>query len=323
MNFGHIKKGISQFVEQSSIVSECYDIGRVRCFIDMVWCLVRYGAQPVDYSRFEFYKKSGRERNRYLTIFKYFTLSQKMRRQLPIHISGDKIYEYITYKKFVKREWMAIENSTSDEAIIAFINKYHTVIAKPNNGEQGKGVIKISEYDKRAIKTLFEQRKHTLFVMEEMLKNEASIEAINESSLNTLRCYTFIDKKGKIHILEMMLRVGQIGSHVDNWGSGGIGYIFDTETGICSQYGQDKLNKLYIFHPGSNFQMIGYKLPHFEELRKYILEMCMIEPKARFVGWDIAITPNGFELIEMNCPGGHDFLQAFGTPWGDYLKKNW
>lgn len=323
MNLGHLKKGFSQFVEQSTIVSSCYKIGRVRCFIDMVWCLMRYGAQPVDYTRFEFYRKSGKERNRYLTIFRYFTLFKKMRRQLPAHICGDKIHEYVTYEKFVKRKWMAIEDSTSDEDIIAFINKYHIVIAKPNNGEQGKGIIKVSEHDKEAIKLLLEERKNSSFVMEEMLKNEVSIDAINGSSLNTLRCYTFIDKNGNPHILEMMLRVGRIGSHVDNWGSGGIGYVFNKETGICSQYGQDKLNRLYTFHPDSNFQMIGYKLPHFEDLKKYILDVCMVEPKARFVGWDIAITPNGFELVEMNCPGGHDFLQAFGTPWGDYLKANW
>lgn len=76
-------------------------------------------------------------------------------------------------------------------------------------------------------------------------------------------------------------------------------------------------------HPGSNFQMIGFKLPNFNELKEYILELVKLAPSARYVGWDIAITPNGYDLVEMNCPGGHDFLQAFGRPWGDFIKKNW
>lgn len=38
------------------------------------------------------------------------------------------------------------------------------------------------------------------------------------------------------------------------------------------------------------------------------------------IGWNIAITPNGYELVEVNCPGGHDFLQAFGKPFGDVMR---
>ena len=182
---------------------------------------------------------------------------------------------------------------------------------------------KINSGDAEKVEELLKSRKDVTYVMEECLMNAPEIAVINESSLNTIRCYTFIDKAGKTHILEMMLRVGQAGSHVDNWGSGGVGYVFDKETGICSQYGLDKLNRPYSFHPGSNVQMIGFKLPRFEELKQYIYDLCSVNPKARYVGWDIAVTPDGFDLVEMNCPGGHDFLQAFGTPWGEFIKKNW
>ena len=108
---------------------------------------------------------------------------------------------------------------------------------------------------------------------------------------------------------------------MDNWGSGGVGYNFDLETGICTDYGRDKKNNPYTFHPGSGIQMIGFHLPDFEHLKQVIVKMSQKVPSARFVGWDIAVTPNGYELVEMNCPGGHDFLQAFGEPYGDILKR--
>lgn len=69
--------------------------------------------------------------------------------------------------------------------------------------------------------------------------------------------------------------------------------------------------------------MVGYKLPHFEELKSYIYKLCMIRPNIRYVGWDIAITPKGFELIEVNCPGGRRLLQVYDRPWGDFIHKNW
>ena len=118
-----------------------------------------------------------------------------------------------------------------------------------------------------------------------------------------------------------MLRAGLKGSHVDNWGSGGIGYDFDIETGVCVGYGRDKKNHPYIYHPGSNVNMMGFQLPEYQRLKETIIQLSQVEPKARFVGWDIAITPSGYELVEMNCPGGHDFLQAFGRPYGDILRK--
>ena len=147
------------------------------------------------------------------------------------------------------------------------------------------------------------------------------IAAINPSSINTIRAYTLVKNNGETQILGIMLRVGRKGSHVDNWGSGGVGYDFDIETGVCVGFGRDKKNNPYIFHPDSNVQMVGFQLPNFEQLKKLIVELTHKVPQARFVGWDIAITPNGYELVEMNCPGGHDFLQVFGRPCGDLLKR--
>lgn len=319
-----IKQAFSEFPEQATIVSESYGGCKLRWELDMFWCLVRYGARPIDYVRFEFHRKSGRERNRYLTIYRYFALYKKIKKEMGAdNISGCKSEEYKRFNSFVKRDWMVVDAQTSAETIISFIKNYHTVIAKPDHGEQGHGVMKISETDSTAIEELLRGRFNTTFVMEECLVNAPEIAAINESSLNTIRCYTLLDKNGTPHIMELMLRVGQAGSHVDNWGSGGVGYCFDVETGVCSQYGLDKLNRPYSYHPGSEYPMIGFKLPNFSELKEYIHDLVKAAPHARYVGWDIAITPNGFDLVEMNCPGGHDFLQAFGRPWGDFIKKNW
>lgn len=318
-----IKQAMSEFPEQAAIVSESYGGCKFCWELDMFWCLIRYGARPIDYVRFEYHKKSGKERNRYLTIFRYFRLAKMLKKTACGGISGCKSEEYKAFGKFIRRAWMVVNDTTKKEEIISFIEKYHTIIAKPDKGEQGKGVLKINENDSNAINELLNQKANITYIIEECLQNSPEIAAINESSLNTIRCYTFIDRNGKPHILEIMLRVGQAGSHVDNWGSGGIGYCFDTQTGICSQYGLDKQNRPYSFHPGSDFPMIGFKLPDFEELKSYIFDLVKAAPQARYVGWDIGITPNGYDLVEMNCPGGHDFLQVFGRPWGDFIKNNW
>lgn len=39
-------------------------------------------------------------------------------------------------------------------------------------------------------------------------------------------------------------------------------------------------------------------------------EVAYYEPDARYVGWDLAITPNGVELLEGNIPPGKTLLKS-------------
>lgn len=315
-----IKKGVFEFSEQANIVQDKVGSTKIKWLTSMAWCLIRYGARPIDYVRFEFYKKSHFERNRHLTIYRYFRLLKKFG-TYESNVYG-KIAEYKTFADYIHRPWMILDKNTDILQLKEFIDKNEVVFAKPNHGDQGKGVLKIQSNDVNAINNLIELSKQQPYVVDGVVENDENISVINPSSLNTIRAYTLINKDGSVRILTIMLRVGKIGSHVDNWGAGGVGYDFDLNTGICVGYGRDKQNNPYTHHPGSNIQMIGYKLPRFEELKEVIVSLAQVTPNARYVGWDIALTPNGFELIEMNCPGGHDFLQAFGTPFYDVLKKD-
>lgn len=319
MDIAIILKGLKEFGEQAQIVSNSYGGGKIRWIASMLWCLVRYGSRPIDYVRFEFHKKSAKERNRYLTLYRYKHLLKKFGTYNE-QVRG-KIAEYKTFADYIHRPWMVVDKDTEPQELRDFIIKQGVVFAKPNQGDQGKGVLKIKAEDSKAIEDLLNEIKKSAYVVEGVIEQDPQIAAINPTSVNTVRAYTLLKKNGETEILGIMLRVGHKGSHVDNWGSGGVGYDFDIETGICVGYGRDKKNNPYIFHPDSNVQMVGFRLPNYEQLRQLIIEMTHKVPAARFVGWDIAITPNGYELVEMNCPGGHDFLQAFGRPYGDVLKR--
>lgn len=314
-----IKKGLPEFNERAAIVAKSYGGSKLHWVLSMVWCLLRYGARPIDYVRFEFHKKSSRERDRYLTICRYFRLLKKFGAYNDD--THGKIAEYKTFSDFIHRPWIVADKDSEQQTIKEFTTKQGVVFAKPNLGEQGKGVMKIEASNDNAINELLDECKNTSYVVEGVIEQAPEIAAINPSSVNTIRAYTLLKKNGETEILGIMLRVGRKGSLVDNWGSGGIGYDFDIETGVCVGYGRDKQNNPYVFHPDSNVQMVGFHLPNFETLKKTIIELSHLAPEARFVGWDIAITIDGYELVEMNCPGGHDFLQAFGKPYGDILEK--
>lgn len=65
-----IKRGVAEFSHAANLIKKEYG-GRNICYkIDMLWCLFRYGARPLDYWRFEFFKKSSFERNRFETYYR-------------------------------------------------------------------------------------------------------------------------------------------------------------------------------------------------------------------------------------------------------------
>lgn len=313
-----ISKVLSEFTEQNQMVPEPYN-KPVQLILGELWCLLRYGARPVDYVRFEFYKKSGRERNRYLTWGRYMRMKNLF--GMFNETTNGKIAEYKTFAEYIHRPWIVADKETDAQVIKDFVQQQGVVFAKPNHGDQGKGVMKIKKEDEMAVKELLNDCKREAYVVEGVIEQITEIAAINPSSINTVRAYTLLKHNGEVQILGIMLRVGRKGSHVDNWGSGGIGYDFDVETGVCIGFGRDKKNNPYVFHPDSNVKMVGFHLPRFDQLKKIIVELARKVPAARFVGWDIAITPKGYELVEMNCPGGHDFLQVFGKPFYDVLKN--
>ena len=287
-------------------------------FIDMIWCNFRYGAMDSrDYLLFEFYKKSSRERNSYFTKRRYFRLIRTFDFDIFSKML-DKDYVNEHYSEFIKRKWIKVDDHTSEDEIKNFFNNTSDVIVKPLSSEQGRGIYKIKQGDSVKIEDFIKTHRGR-YLLEEVVVNHPDIDKICSTSLNTVRVYTFVNSKGEVIILSSMLRCGIMGSEVDNWGSGGVGYIINKE-GFIDKYGVDKKGNLYHSHPYTDIKMLGYKIPNYEELVMFVKAIIAKQSKVIFCGLDIAITPEGFELIEINFPGGHDFLQAFGVGFNKVLN---
>ena len=56
--------------------------------------------------------------------------------------------------------------------------------------------------------------------------------------------------------------------------------------------------------------MIGFEIPMWDELLEYVFNLNQVVDEAKLIAWDIAITPNGFDLIEANCCGDPGFMQT-------------
>jgi len=139
-------------------------------------------------------------------------------------------------------------------------------------------------------------------VFTQLIEQHSEINKIQSSSINSLRIITFVQDDGTIEIVSSLMRFGIGDSEVDNTTSGGMFIGIDHNTGtfkpfglLTMQFGGDKLTH----HPTSNFKFDGFKIPFYEEACQLCIDTLKYIPE-RWVGWDIAITPEGPTIIEAN-----------------------
>ena len=291
-------------------VSENYGGTRLAIWMDMIWCNLRYGAMyDRDYTLFEFYRKSNRERNKFLTFRRYYRLIKHLDKDTFLLLMN-KASMYQQYSEFIKRDWMLVDERSSDSEITEFINRHHTVVVKPISSDQGQGITSVTSTDEAAIGKLIEDKLNHTFLLEEVCQNCDELNKVNSSSLNTLRVYTIVNEDNEVDIASTSLRCGCGNTIVDNWGSGGVGYLVDQETGIIAAPGLDKKGNKHMVHPGTNLVMPGFKIPCYQEACELAKKIIEKDKRVVYAGLDLAILPGRIELIEVNFPGGHDFLQA-------------
>ncbi|MCR4900870.1 MAG: hypothetical protein K5907_08655 [Treponema sp.] len=297
---------LKRTIDSLKPISEKYEKPVIFFLFDLLWCYIRYGSKRSEYILFDFYKKSGIERSTFYT--RGNTKYEKIFNSEMNHdIFWNKAKFNEVFSEFIKRDWLDCSNSTKEE-ISSFIKSHNKVIAKPIDNEQGIG---IHIADINAIDIYSNEDKKTRYILEDYIEQHPIINEINPTSVNSIRVYTIVDKKQNVDILSASLKVGTVGAIVDNAHSDGYAYPIDIETGIiCGQGIQsEKPFQKYYYHPNTNIKMIGFEIPHWDQLKKTVLIAACKIPASRLIAWDIAILRDGVEIIEGNYTGGRDLMQ--------------
>ena len=278
-----------------------YQKNKLGRYFDVLWCLLKYGAMPEDYISLELYKQPAEKRKLFVTqrnkqlFMKNFYDEDAIRTLTEKHLFSKRFSKYVT------RDWLWTPD-VSEQEVRAFVEKHGRVVVKPNSSTWGIGVqvIDTSKTDW----LIGEIRKGERFMVEEVIVNHPDIKRINPDSVNTLRVETCLDHDGGFHLLNVLLMIGTTKTIVSNCHSGGMMCHVNMETGEVDNAGFNPKGLWYEVHPASGIKLRGFKVPFADKLEGYIKGVCQVMPNARYVGWDVVVTPTGFELIEGNyCPG--------------------
>lgn len=283
-------------------------IGRIKLFVDIVKCGLRYGAGYKDYQLCEWYNLSDEQRATYVTRGINNRIVTLLNDKEYYHVLDNKIEFNNTFGNFLGRKWIDMQNPTLEE-FKAFLDGLEVIISKPTAEACGRGVEKLSISDFGSAEELFEYLKSIgSGLCEECVVQHKDVSALYPLSVNTYRIVTVLTE-GTPHIVYAFIRIGNGGRYVDNINAGGMAAPVDIETGIIQYPAFDKDSKYYETHPYTNCPIKGWQLPFWQEAVDTVLKAATVIPQVGYVGWDVAATENGPVLIEGNPFPGHDILQ--------------
>ena len=270
---------------------------------DIKQCWLKYGTSPEEYFLFGYRDLDDKGRSAFISDYeKDMTLKSKMGLDIFAKELRDKYYFYCLTTPFFHRRAIKVAASTPETDFIAFAIEARDIFIKPDNQSRGRGAHKATINNvEDAKKEYCDMRdKGGEWMVEELIVQSEATKQWNPSSVNTVRIPTFLNQKG-FFVGVPFFRTGRAGACVDNAGGGGIFANVDALTGVLYTDGIDEEGHFYEKHPDSGFVFKGFQLPRWDELLLTVEKVhkeCM--PHHLYIGWDFALTDNGWVLIEGN-----------------------
>lgn len=279
-------------------------VSKIRLYLDAAYCYVRYGVTPNEYVGFDFYKYNHFYRHLFYTARYSYRYEKKLNDPKYKCCFDNKAEFNRLFRDFVRRDWIFTKESSLTE-LDQFIKSHEKIIVKPIGLSSGRG-IHVLKSDESMESLLAED-----YLLEDFIVQHSSMLEVNPSSVNSIRMYTMLSgcNLSSFNIISATLRAGGKGAEVDNFHAGGVNYPIDIKTGVIYQSGSNIMGRKFIFHPSTGKKMVGFEVPNWNLLCDFVEKASKIIPRARFVAWDIAVLPDGFEMIEGNYEGDPGVMQ--------------
>ena len=321
---GRIKKYLEYLgkcrreIAQLSANSNCSQLYH---WIDYFCAVVRHGALIRQYTIGNFWQLSNAERKRRLTYPRMCRYMKQLNSKEYLHFLDNKVEFNQFFNNFVKREWLNVIIS-SVPIIETFIKEQNIVIVKPVDGVEGQNVTKINcPKNENELKSLCENLNKENVIIEECIIPHPDM-VFGNTSVNTIRTHTIMGKDKKAHVIKAILRAGVGDTVADNYALGGSIYEVDVTSGVVNSYGKSKVGGTHIFHPGTDIIMLGYQIPHWDKVIDISIRAAEHLSQVGIIGWDVAITQDGVQLIEGNHNPDYELFEFLGsTGYNQKIKQ--
>jgi hypothetical protein len=292
MDFVRKRKGVSSFTLWYRIVLSS----------------LRYNISPLEYFQFHFYEIPNVEKETYAGTGFMYEYQLKMNPKGARKVLADKRKFLKEYAQFVRHQHASLIELQKDpeKADCLLQNPSGKIVLKSSDGQCGIGV-EVHSTQGFSRSTLIERLKESKNdLAEEFVVQHESLMNLSPSGLNTIRIITQLNNKDEIEILGARLRI-TVNSAVDNLAAGNLAAPINILTGSVEGAGvySDITKVDQIIHPITGTSIVDFQVPYWTETMSMVKAAALYNKHNRSIGWDIAITNSGPELIE----GNHDWCK--------------
>jgi hypothetical protein len=215
-----------------------------------------------------------------------------------------------------------VNNNNIKSSVMSIIEKEPTtkLIIKPIEGRGGKDIF-LTYFTEGNIYVQGKTNKVLLnqfvlpskSVLQEYIKQHVDLDTIAKS-VNTIRIVTLLTKKDGVIFLGAFMRFGIRDAFVDNTSQGGITVGIDFKKGVLKEKAFDFKSKIYENHPTNKVNFNGLPIPYWEDVLVLATKVQKKLPYIKLMGQDIAISPTGPILIEINAEYDNVGLEQVSGP---------
>ncbi len=296
---------LNQFMEY---VAKKYKVSRAILWLRVLYSSVRYNISILEYFQFRFYEISKEEKQKFAgTGFMYeYQLFMNPKEARPV--LEDKSIFLREYGAFVKHKHLTLSELENNKSIVTGIlnNPSGKIVVKDSFGQCGEGVTVLQTKNVTADSLIATLKETKNDLVEEFVVQHNTLMKLSPSGLNTVRIVTQLNNKDQVEIIGARLRI-TVNSVVDNLAAGNIAAPINVSSGLVegpAVYSDITKEDAYN-HPVTNVEIPGLVIPFWTETVQLILAAAELNKTNRSIGWDIAITQSGPELIE----GNHDWCK--------------
>ena len=298
-------------------VSHKYHISKLKLWLDIIFSSIKYNISILDYFYFKFYELDNIERETYAGTGFMYEYQLEMNPKTKRNILENKLLFLDKYSKFIRHNYCSKTEFLKNDPKAAQLlrNKSGRIVLKSSDGQCGEGieVVKFKEIKEEDLFKKIMKTKNDL--IEEFIVQHDDLMRLSPSGLNTVRIFTQLNKNDQVDILGARLRI-TIDSYVDNLAAGNIAAPIDESTGLIKGPGvySDITKNDEIQHPITGIAIVGFGVPFWKESLNMVKEAALLHKENRSIGWDVAITNEGPELLE----GNHNWCKLL---WQLPVKK--
>lgn len=179
----------------------------------------------------------------------------------------------------------------------------------------------VTDINNLPVAELFQKYGHD-YIIQEVITQHPVLAFLNPTSVNTVRVLSYRRANGEVVILSSVVRVGRLGSIVDNGSAGGF-CCGIRENGWLKEYGYAMASGERKKTTDSGLAFKDVQIPKFDEIARLTCQLHKRFPYLRLIGWDFTVNnEDEIVFIELNDGAGINIIQlANGPALGDYTDE--